>query len=240
MKDITKIFNDYVKKYDFTNSKIRYKFHHSYRVMDFSIEIAKSINLSNDDIELASICGLYHDIGRFEQIKNYDTYEDSISMDHGDLGYEELKKGLISEITQDIENQNIILKATKNHNKYSIEDGLSEKELLMAKIVRDADKIDIIKECWSIPKQTYELNTKLVAAVKEHKMITNDMAKTEIDHLFREICFIFDFNFKYSYQYILDNHIIENRINLIENYTNSDLKELQDDLINYLKEMIIC
>lgn len=240
MKKTIKLFNEYVKQYDFTNSKIRYKFHHSYRVMDFSTEIAKTLNLSDDDIYLASICGLYHDIGRFEQIKNYDTYEDSISADHGDLGYEELKKGLVSELTNSLENQNIILKATKNHNKYSIEKNLTEKELLMAKIVRDADKLDIIKECWSIPNQTYELNNKIIEKIKSHKMIDNDMVKNEIDNLFREICFIFDFNFKYSYQYLLDNKIIENRINLIENYTNSDLSELQIDLINYLKEMIAC
>ena len=39
----------------------------------------------------------------------------------------------------------IIYKAINNHNKFEIERGLSERELLHCKIIRDADKLDIFR-----------------------------------------------------------------------------------------------
>lgn len=39
------------------------------------------------------------------------------------------------------------MNAIKNHNKYKIEDGLTSKEEFFAKLIRDADKIDILYEC---------------------------------------------------------------------------------------------
>ena len=51
---------------------------------------------------------------------------------------------MIREFVLNNEYDSIIYKAIKNHNKYKIEEGLSEKEKLYSKIIRDADKIDII------------------------------------------------------------------------------------------------
>ena len=35
-------------------------------VLSLSTEIAKSLNLSDEEVDLASLIGLLHDIGRFE------------------------------------------------------------------------------------------------------------------------------------------------------------------------------
>ena len=62
---------------------------------------------------------------------------------------------LIKDIRKYIENDKydeIIRKAIKNHNKFEIEKRLTEKELIFAKIIRDADKIDIIYESVEILK----------------------------------------------------------------------------------------
>lgn len=81
-----KLFDDYVKKYDFTNEKIELKYHHSYRVQALSEMIAKDLKMNERDMYLASIIGLFHDIARFKQITEYNTFLDSISFDHGDVG----------------------------------------------------------------------------------------------------------------------------------------------------------
>ena len=52
-----------------TEEHINYKYHHSYRVRDNMILLAKNLNLPPEDIKLASVIGLLHDIGRFEQYK---------------------------------------------------------------------------------------------------------------------------------------------------------------------------
>ncbi|MBO5141416.1 MAG: hypothetical protein J6C46_00165, partial [Clostridia bacterium] len=51
---------------------------------------------------------------------------------------------------------NVIKKAIENHNKKQIEEGLSDKELLHAKIIRDADKKEK-KQKKEILKKVYYL-----------------------------------------------------------------------------------
>lgn len=138
-------FENYVKNYDISDPDINHKHNHSYRVMGNSLFLAETLNLSETDKTLALIIGLYHDIGRFEQDKLYDTYNDNKTFDHADYGVKVLfEQNLIKQIPVEEKYYNIIEKAVKNHNKYQIEEGLSEQELLHAKIIRDADKIDIL------------------------------------------------------------------------------------------------
>ena len=82
---IKKIFDDYVKEFDNTNRDINYKYKHSYRVYKLSEQIAKMMNLSAEDVKLASVIGLLHDIGRFEQLKEFSSYND-VNLDHGEFG----------------------------------------------------------------------------------------------------------------------------------------------------------
>ena len=44
--------------------------------------------MSKEDIDLAWLTGLLHDIGRFEQVRRYGTFNDAKSIDHGKLGVE--------------------------------------------------------------------------------------------------------------------------------------------------------
>ena len=71
MIDIEKaknVFKEYVKKYDDTNPKIKMKIIHILKVAENSKKIATDLNLSEEDIVLAELIGLLHDIGRFEQV----------------------------------------------------------------------------------------------------------------------------------------------------------------------------
>ena len=77
-------FASYTRNYDPEDPKIALKIAHTYRVADICEEIAKSIGLSDEDIELAWLSGMLHDIGRFEQVKRYNTFIDSESVDHAD------------------------------------------------------------------------------------------------------------------------------------------------------------
>ena len=81
-------FKIYTDKYTYLGDPVILKVDHTFRVVKLCAEIAKSLNLSDEDIALAKLCGLLHDIGRFEQYRIYHTYKDKDSIDHGDLGYE--------------------------------------------------------------------------------------------------------------------------------------------------------
>ena len=83
-------FSDYMSAYDADNQRIALKVEHSKRVADLCERIAKSNGLKQDDLDLAWVVGLLHDIGRFEQLRRWDTFFDARSTNHAKLGAEVL------------------------------------------------------------------------------------------------------------------------------------------------------
>ena len=123
MIDFIKEFDKFVSNYDIGNERIKLKYNHSYRVMKLSEKYSKKIGFSKEDIELAKIIGLLHDIGRFEQVKLYNTFNDKESVDHALLGVKLLfEDGLISKFWDKEEDYEIIKYSILNHNKYLLEE----------------------------------------------------------------------------------------------------------------------
>ena len=212
------------------------KFHHSFRVMEFSKEIARSINLNEEDTNLAIIIGLLHDIARFEQWTKYETYDDEYSIDHGDLGSEILEGFL-----EDNKDKNIIITAVKNHNKFKIEDGLDERTLLFCKIIRDADKLDIMKEQGiMLTEKIDHIEDTSIECFEKETIFENENCKKESDHIFRMLAFIYDLNFKYSFEFVVNNDILNNKIHLLQVYSGETdkLEEIKNKLLNYINKQI--
>ena len=115
---------------------------HTYHVAENAKEIAEKLNLDQEDIELAELIGLLHDIGRFEELKV--TKElNSVKFAHALYGSRMLfEKGIIRNFMEDNKYDEIIKNAIENHSKLSIREGLDERSLLHLKIIRDADKLD--------------------------------------------------------------------------------------------------
>ena len=65
-----KAFKEYVKKYNPDDSKVKLKIAHIERTAEVAKKLATELMLEKEDIELAELIGLLHDIGRFEQNKN--------------------------------------------------------------------------------------------------------------------------------------------------------------------------
>ena len=240
-----KEFEKYIEKYDSKNPKIDRKIKHSYRVIDVAEDIAKSLELTEENITLAKLIALLHDIGRFEQIKIYNTFSDKDSIDHADFGVKVLfEDNLIRNFIKEDRFDNIIYKSIKNHNKYKIEEGLSERELLHTKIIRDADKTDIfevyIREIESnedaifnfneLPKQ--KISEKVLEAVKENRLVNSFDTVTEIDKYIRALAFIFDFNYKEGLEIVKNKKYIDRLINRIRTDENSKILNFINNTIN--------
>lgn len=123
---------------------IRLKEIHTGYVTKNSRELAQHLNLNEHDVELCELIGLLHDTGRFEQWKVYRTFRDNLSEDHADLGVKVIKELSFFERLNK-EDKEFLLFAIQRHNKIEIGDVPSEKHLLLAKIIRDADKLDIYR-----------------------------------------------------------------------------------------------
>lgn len=231
IEEAKKEFIKFTNNYDVQNENIARKIGHSIRVMEISGNIAKDLNLSKEQIELAKMIGLLHDVARFEQWKKYETFKDSISIDHGDLGVEILKEDkFIRKFVKQDKYDNIILTAIKNHNKYKIEENLTEEELLFSKIIRDADKLDIMYEgvemFWKAEKELKEveqsdITPEIYNQFVSEQTINRKYGKLPADRLICFLGFIFDINYRYDFKIIKQ----EDYINKILNRFNFEHKE---------------
>lgn len=236
-------FMKYTNNYDIENENIERKIYHSLRVMEISKKIATNMGLENEKIELATLISLLHDIGRFEQFKIYQTYSDLESIDHGDLGADILKQNnFIRNFIKEAKYDEIILKSVQNHNKYKIADDLNKEEKLFCKIVRDADKIDILYEAieifWKKGREEIQndlISDKVYNEFLNKKLIKKDknMKKNGIDKLVLMLAFVFDINFHESLEILKKEDYLNKILNNFD-FKRQDTKEKIENIRNVL------
>ena len=106
--------------------------------------------------EVALAAALLHDTGRYEQLKRYDTFKDSDSVDHAVLSRDVvLSMGWLDRVGADSAWRDAVLKAVLYHNRRDLPEGvLSPRTVPVAGLdllsvaahtVRDADKLDIFR-----------------------------------------------------------------------------------------------
>lgn len=228
-------FINYTSKFNLKDDEIKRKVGHSLRVMEISTKIAKSLNLSEEKIEVATLIGLLHDIGRFEQKTKFNTFYDVISIDHGDLGVQILKENdYLRKYIETDKYDEIILTAIKNHNKFEINEEVKGDELLFSKIIRDADKIDILYETFEIFWKGHEnevensiISQEIEKSFEEKhqlKRTNNNVNSSPIDKVCSRIALIFDINFVKSLE-IINREDYINRIIDRFNFKNIETRE---------------
>lgn len=185
-KNVINAFAEYVRNYDPSDEKIKLKIDHTYRVAGLCQRIAESLGLSEPDVDIAWLLGMLHDIGRFEQIRRFGTFNDAQSVDHAEFGADMLfKEGLIrkfaegyyeecelarsgneeaEQIIKNNEHHNkdtgLLEMAIRQHNKYRVKEDLTERQRMFCDILRDADKVDIFKVNADIPMEIiYDVTT---------------------------------------------------------------------------------
>ena len=242
-------FKNYTSKYNMNESHLYRKVTHTFRVEKICEEIAISLGLNEEEINLAKLIGILHDIARFEQYTIYNTFVDHKSIDHGNLGVEILEKDEhIRKYLETNEYDEIIKKAIYNHNKYSIETNLNEKEELFSKIIRDADKLDIMYqgtcEFWKdniedIKKQT--ISPKVFEQFISEQIIDKRYVQNDLDKVLVNIAFVFDYNFKENYKILKRNNYINktlNRFNFEKEETKEKMELIRKIANNYIKNKI--
>lgn len=249
-----KEFLKYTEKFDFEKEGIKRKQLHSLRVMEECKKVAKALKLNKEEIELAELIGLLHDIGRFEQYNRENEQCNEMLLDHANLGVEILvKDDYIKKYIDDKYYIPIILKAIKNHNKLEIEDDLNEEELLYAKIIRDADKLDIFYEgveiYWNTKKEKENIeNSKISSKIEEQlknekqvKKLGNERNDT-VDSLLMLLSYIYDINFREALEIIdKENYVnkILNRFDFKDEKTKEQIEELKEILLKFIKTSLI-
>jgi len=240
-------FQGYINNYDLNHRKISIKIDHSYGVVELSTSIARYLGLDGEKTELSGIIALLHDIGRFEQIKIYDNYDDHMTMDHADYACNILfEQGLIRNFVSDDKYDNIILKAIINHNKYEIKGCITEEELLYCKIIRDADKMDNFRIAISTNSEesifiAHKITNEIYDDFMNCGRIDRKKVKTGIDRWIAFIAFIFDYNFDFFLKYVKEKECINNLFNrfIFDNEeTLNKMREIRDVANNYIVQKL--
>ena len=219
---VKQAFAEYSDRYDSSDPKIKLKISHTYRVASLCDRIAETVpgaameptgmagtesspGIIPVDRDLAWLSGMLHDVGRFEQVRRYNTFSDAQSVDHAQFGADLLfKEGLVDSFGDfDPEQKRILETAIRNHNRFRIEDDLSETYRAYCNILRDADKIDIFRVNIDTPLEeiynvsSAELKRATVSdAVKqgfiEGHAIIRSARKTPVDILVGHISLVYE------------------------------------------------
>lgn len=156
-------FLAYVAPYDPANPRIALKVSHTLHVADLCDRIAREQGWPASDVDLAWLCGLLHDMGRFEQVRRWNTFRDAASCSHAKLGAsvlfgereclgEPVPAGTpafgtprIRDFIDSSAEDAVIRTAVELHSDYRLPRDLDPRTRAFTELVRDADKIDILR-----------------------------------------------------------------------------------------------
>lgn len=225
-------FNSYLSQYDRTDDKIRLKIVHTYGVVEYSRQICERMRLPEEDSALAQLIGLLHDIGRFEQLRRFDSFEPD-TMDHAAFGVQILfEEGKIRDFVQPSRWDTIIRTAIGRHSDFKLEGVLDERELLHAKLIRDADKLDNCRVKIEDSMETLlgvseeevgktSISPEVMEQFMRRQSIYSPTRKTKMDYWVSYFAYYFDINFRETLQIIEEQRYVKRQMERIP-YTNPD------------------
>ncbi len=240
-----KIFESYLNSYDRTDDKVRLKIVHTYGVVGQAANIARRMRLSNEDTELAKLIALLHDLGRFEQLQRFDSFEPD-TMDHAAYGVQVLfEEGMIRKFLPESTWDPIIRTAIAKHSDYSLSGAADARTQLHARLIRDADKLDNCRVKLTDATETFlgaspeeigaqEISPAIYDTIFRNQCILSADRKTLMDYWVSYIAYFFDINFRESMDIIVENDFISRIVRRIP-YSNPKTAEQMNDIENYVK-----
>lgn len=156
-----KAFADYAAHYNAADAKVKLKIDHTYRVAALCARIAQSLALPPEDVDLAWLSGILHDVGRFEQLRRYNTFIDAQSVSHAAMSVAVLfDEGRIRDYLDDAGADALLRTAVEWHSAFRLPEALDDRTRLFCQILRDADKIDILRVNVETPmEEIYNVST---------------------------------------------------------------------------------
>lgn len=240
------IFESYLNDYDRADDKVRLKIVHTYGVVGQAECIARRMRLSEEDTALAKLIALLHDLGRFEQLRRFDSFEPD-TMDHAAYGVQVLfEEGMLRKFLPENTWDSIIRIAIAKHSDYCLSGVADARALLHARLIRDADKLDNCRVklvdatetfLGASPEEigTQEISPNIYDAVFQNKCILSADRKTAMDYWVSYVAYFFDINFRESMDIIEENDFISRIIHRIP-YSNPKTAEQMERIEAYVKQ----
>jgi putative nucleotidyltransferase with HDIG domain len=210
----TRWFDSYANRFfgadECVNAHLRMKQEHTRRTRAEIVALAGELMLDERQRWVAELVALFHDVGRFPQFARYQTFNDDRSVDHSRLGVEILRQeGVLSVLRR--EERQWIETAIEHHGRRSLPGGLNGQALLFAKLIRDADKLDIYRIVieryrqyradpgsfpWplELPDEPH-YSPAVLDALREGRPIEHTLLQTLNDMILCKLSWVYDMNF---------------------------------------------
>ncbi|MCB2183119.1 MAG: HD domain-containing protein [Desulfobulbaceae bacterium] len=214
-------FGRYTKKYLLLNRDDQYpvslKIIHCQRVRREALMLGRVLGMNSRDLCVTEAAGLLHDIGRFEQYSRYKTFVDAVSINHAELSVEVLRENSVLQKFAEAE-ENRIIKAILYHNRLTIPANEEDDVLLLSRIIRDADKLDIWRvfaEHNKLAKDeqnstvdqdlpdTSSFSEKALADIMAKKIVDFRHVESKNDFALMRLGWMYDVNFQQTFKEII-------------------------------------
>ena len=119
----------------------------------------------------------------------------------------------------------------KYHNKYTLPNDLTEEEKLQCMILRDADKLDILRHKWTLEHDKHKISKSIIECFEKGVMVSNNMVKYPVDAILRQLSFIYDINFDVSKDIIYTSNVVDRNIDLV-------YKACKDKKVYYIWDLL--
>jgi putative nucleotidyltransferase with HDIG domain len=243
-------FDDYCDSYTTASTEdqrnITVKRDHTHEVCLNAAQIAKDLRLDPHQTLLAEAIALFHDVGRFPQYQQFKTFDDSISVNHAALGAKVL---LENNVLRDLHqhDQDIIIRAVTLHNVFFLPPGLDQETLLFSRLIRDADKLDILRVVIEYFQQEPGNRADAVAlglpdhpgyseevlsCVYQKKMALKSMLTTQNDFKLLQLTWLYDLNFDGSLRMVATRNYIPAIAAMLPR--NDDISRAVSDVTGYM------
>ena len=213
-------FKGYVSEFltvdkDFCNIMLM-KYDHTLRVCEEIRTIGDSLNLSEEEQNIAETIALFHDLGRFDQYRRYRTFADGKSFNHAELSTAIIQEqSLLQQLGA--QSRDIICTAILDHNTVKIPSRGHPASLFFTQLIRDADKLDIYRivigtqgrgnESVRFPvnlelPDSDDISPEVIRAVMNRRLVDSHHVRNLTDFKLLQIGWIFDINFDHTFNEI--------------------------------------
>ena len=241
------LYQDEIKDYPFIVKK-----KHTKRVCAMIDAICDDLDFSKHVRvrELAQIIALFHDLGRFEQYARYHTFKDSESVNHGIQSIKDLMRNQVLDNIP-LRDRRIIFNAIRYHSVANIPLDKNAETLFYIRLIRDADKLDI----WRIFIDYYhardihqsqvielgvsdrpECSEKILDALMNGRIALISELKTLNDFKLIQLGWIYDLNFRFSFEHVKNENIIEQFADMLPK--TEKIQTIVNNLLKYRNAQI--
>lgn len=226
LKECRKEFETYFQSLIIGTTEIHHKVDevraHSLRVAQNSLVIAKVVLPNEEDKYVAELIALVHDLGKAAMLALGTESATTIQRDHATESAKLIQQmAFFPKLSDEV--KLIVLKSIDNHSKLKLPKLDNEQQTTFARLLRDADKLDVYDSSYRFFKERYgnqpiatfdlinhpDVSEKIMKSILSGKAAVVEDMKTMNDYKLVLLAMAFDLNYKITFKIMSEKQYIQ-------------------------------